>query len=81
MSNNDKIFDEALKRSGLRKEDLEKLKNSGDNLENALKIAENIKGVDAGKLKSILSDEERLKSALSSPQAKKLMEMLSNGRY
>ena len=74
------LLELAKKKTGLTNEDLNSLKNSQNDLDKAMKVAENIKGVDTEKLKAILSNEEKLKETLNSPQAKRLLKMLSEGK-
>lgn len=78
--NENELLRIAKQKTGLSEKDIADLKNSKNDLNKAMKVAENIKGVDTNKLREILSSEEKLKQALNSPQAQKLLNMLSEGK-
>ena len=76
MSDNkkvNKLLGEVSKKYGISKEQLESAAQSG-NIENLLK---NTKPNQSKQIESVLSDPEKAKKLLQSPQAQALMKLLS----
>lgn len=78
MNNQNLDFDHIIKNSGgkIQREDLEKLKKSGD----ASALVNNLSTADKEKLNQILSDKSELEKVLRTPQAQMLLKLFGEGK-
>lgn len=78
MNNQNFDFDQIVKNSGgkIQRDDLEKIKKSGD----ASALVNNLSTEDKQKLNRILSDKAELEKVLKSPQAQMLLKLFGEGK-
>jgi hypothetical protein len=78
MNNQNLNFDQIVKNSGgkIQRDDLEKIKKSGD----ASTLIGNLSTEDKQKLNRILSDKAELEKVLKSPQAQMLLKLFGEGK-
>ena len=78
MNNQNFDFDQIIKNSGgkIQRDDLEKIKKSGD----ASALVNNLSTEDKQKLNRILSDKSELEKVLKSPQAQMLLKLFGEGK-